>query len=61
MSTGLKPCPFCGNKKIRSYTLDYLGDKWVIRCDNMECFVKPFADFDTDFDKSARMWNMRTL
>lgn len=55
----LKPCPFCGNHDLSYYKLDYMGDKWCIRCNDSACYVKPFATFDTDFNKSARLWNTR--
>lgn len=55
----LKPCPFCGNHKLGYYTLDYMGNRWVIRCDDTKCLVKPFATFTTDFHQSVLLWNIR--
>lgn len=48
----LKPCPFCGCKKIKI-------TKTVIRCKGCGC-IKPTAKKETDESKIAR-WNHRII
>ena len=53
----LLPCPFCGGMPVRITVGD--GKGGAIRCENLECKVKPSSNADKNIFTSARWWNKR--
>ncbi len=65
MATELKPCPFCGGKRIRLLTSMSGCDIWCEKCNASiyrACFSAPTCLVDVTKDakpKAVRAWNRR--
>lgn len=56
----LKPCPFCGDKKIVVERWSSGGTRYMVKCNNPDCPV-PANGYPTgrDLEKVKTAWNRR--
>ena len=53
----LKPCPFCGSKRVAVSETMSVNIPYYVRCCTCECRTMPF---ETEVE-AVRMWNTRKL
>lgn len=53
----LKPCPFCGNKKIIISTMD---EEFIVRCAYTEDGCGASTGFFDEKEEAITAWNRRT-
>ena len=58
MSSGLKPCPFCGNKDVYFYD-PFEEDNWEVCCDNCTAQVMFDNGENRTKEEAASLWNKR--
>lgn len=57
----LKPCPFCGEKAVKSSWFSPSNDTlYQVSCENDHCQLQPSTAWKRSDDDVVRAWNRRT-